>query len=65
MLWSVELLESVVIGSGWHVIQQAGIIKILIALFASPVIGFIFGYLIIKIGHIIMLERYTKGEYYF
>jgi inorganic phosphate transporter, PiT family len=43
------IIGSVVIGSGWHVIQQAGIIKILIALFASPVIGFIFGYLIIRL----------------
>lgn len=43
------IIGSVVIGSGWQVIQQAGIIKILIALFASPIIGFIFGYLIIRL----------------
>jgi inorganic phosphate transporter, PiT family len=40
------IVGSVVIGAGWHAILLPGLEKILIALFISPIIGLIFGYLI-------------------
>ncbi len=40
---------AVVVGAGWKAIQLPGIEKILIALFTSPIIGFIFGYIILKL----------------
>jgi inorganic phosphate transporter, PiT family len=41
-------IGAVVIGAGWGAIQLAGLEKILIALFASPIIGFLVGYLILR-----------------
>jgi len=43
------LVGSVVMEAGWHAIQFSGIVKILAALFISPVIGFIFGFLVFKL----------------
>jgi PiT family inorganic phosphate transporter len=40
---------AVMIGAGWKAIQMNGLEKILIALFTSPIIGFIVGYLIFRI----------------
>jgi PiT family inorganic phosphate transporter len=42
------ILGAVLMGAGWQVIQLEGIEKILIALFASPIIGFVFGYLVLR-----------------
>jgi PiT family inorganic phosphate transporter len=42
-------IGAVVIGAGWQAIQMHGMEKILIALFASPIIGFVFGYLILRL----------------
>jgi PiT family inorganic phosphate transporter len=36
-------------GAGWQAIQLPGIEKILIALFASPLIGFAFGYILLRL----------------
>ena len=43
------LVVAVVASSGWSVIEIAGIIKIIVILFISPVIGLIFGFLITKL----------------
>ena len=43
------LIGAVVVGAGWNAIQIPGLVKILIALFTSPIIGFIFGYLILRL----------------
>lgn len=40
---------AVVMGAGWQAIQIQGMGKILIALFASPIIGFVFGFVILKL----------------
>jgi len=40
---------SVVMGAGWQAIKIAGIQKILIALFTSPIIGFVIGYILLKL----------------
>jgi len=43
------LIGAVVMGAGWGAIQLAGLEKILIALFASPIVGFLIGYLILRV----------------
>lgn len=40
---------SVAMGAGWQAIRLAGVEKILFALFTSPIIGFVIGYLFLKI----------------
>lgn len=42
-------IGAVIVGAGWGAIQLAGMEKILIALFTSPIIGFIIGYLILRV----------------
>jgi len=43
------ILGAVVMGAGWQAIHLYGIAKILIALFTSPILGIIIGYLILRI----------------
>ncbi len=40
---------AVAMGAGWQAIQLSGLEKVLIALFTSPIIGFVFGYLILRL----------------
>ena len=42
-------IGAVVMGAGWHAIKLHGLEKILIALFTSPIIGFVFGFIILRI----------------
>jgi PiT family inorganic phosphate transporter len=49
------LVGAVVCGAGWQVIQWPSLIKVLIALFTSPIIGLIAGYLISRL--VVMLCR--------
>ena len=42
-------IGAVVMGASWQAIKLSGLWKILIALFTSPLIGFIFGFLILRI----------------
>jgi inorganic phosphate transporter, PiT family len=46
---------AVVIAAGWHAILLHGIEKILIALFISPIIGFLVGYLVLSL--VLQLSR--------
>jgi PiT family inorganic phosphate transporter len=41
-------LGAVVMGASWHAIKLSGLWKILIALFTSPIIGFIVGFIILR-----------------
>jgi PiT family inorganic phosphate transporter len=43
------ILGAVIIGAGWQAIEFKGMEKILIALFASPIIGFVVGYIILRV----------------
>jgi PiT family inorganic phosphate transporter len=43
------LIGSVVMASGWTAIHMGGLEKILIVLFASPIIGFLVGFLILRL----------------
>ena len=40
---------AVVIAAGWRAIQMAGLWKILIALFTSPVIGYLIGFIVLRV----------------
>lgn len=42
-------IGAVVIGAGWQAIQMHGLQKILIALFASPIIGYLFGFFVLRL----------------
>ena len=42
-------IGSVVMAAGWQAIQLGGLEKILIALFASPLVGYLIGYLLLKL----------------
>jgi inorganic phosphate transporter, PiT family len=43
------ILGAVLIGAGWQAIKMEGLEKVLIALFTSPLIGFAFGFLALKL----------------
>jgi PiT family inorganic phosphate transporter len=43
------IVGAVIMAAGWHAIQLQGLIKVLISLFSSPIIGFIVGFIIIKV----------------
>jgi PiT family inorganic phosphate transporter len=43
------LVGAVVIGAGWEAILMPGLIKILLSLLISPILGFIFGYLVLRL----------------
>lgn len=43
------LVGAVLVGAGWEAILLPGLIKVLLTLLISPIIGFIFGYLFLKI----------------
>jgi len=43
------LLGAVVMAVGWKAIEIKGLEKVLISLFSSPIIGFVFGFLVIKL----------------
>jgi PiT family inorganic phosphate transporter len=47
------LIGSVLIGAGWQAIEIPGLVKILVALFTSPILGLVFGYLILKLFFIL------------
>ncbi|MBN2676688.1 MAG: inorganic phosphate transporter, partial [Anaerolineaceae bacterium] len=42
-------IGAVAIGAGWKAIQIGGVEKVLVALFTSPILGFLVGYLILKL----------------
>ena len=48
------IIGAVVIDAGWKVIELPGLIKILVALFTSPFLGFIFGFIFLRL--ILMLS---------
>ena len=43
------IVGAVVMAAGWRAIELKGLEKILIALFTSPIIGFVFGYIFLRI----------------
>ena len=43
------IIGAVIMGAGWRAIQLGGLKKILIALFTSPIIGFVIGFFLLKV----------------
>jgi len=58
-------IGAVMIGAGWQAIQLHGLEKILLALFASPVIGYIVGFIILKLIFIICWNATPKVNFLF
>lgn len=57
------IIGAVVVGSGTDVLQSKGIIKILIALFTSPILGLVFGYLFISLVRFLLRNSSPRAEY--
>jgi PiT family inorganic phosphate transporter len=47
------IIGAVVMGAGWQAIQLGGLEKVLVALFTSPIIGFLFGFLILRLVYLL------------
>ncbi|MEW6241209.1 MAG: inorganic phosphate transporter, partial [Chloroflexota bacterium] len=58
-------IGAVVMGAGWQAIQLAGFEKILIALFTSPIIGFLVGYLILRVTLILSWTATPRINHFF
>lgn len=59
------LIGSVAVGAGWKAIQLHGLITVLIALFTSPFIGFIVGYLLLKLIFLLSLNATPRINTFF
>jgi inorganic phosphate transporter, PiT family len=46
-------MGAVVMGAGWGAIKLQGLEKILIALFTSPIIGFVFGFVVLRVIYLL------------
>ena len=56
---------AVVVGAGWHALQIRGLEKILIALFTSPIIGFLFGFIILRLIFLLSWNASPRINKYF
>jgi PiT family inorganic phosphate transporter len=54
------LVGAVIIGAGWRAILLPGLLKILITLLTSPILGLVFGYLILKLLFILSWNASPK-----
>jgi inorganic phosphate transporter, PiT family len=59
------LIGAVLIGGGIHAIISKGIIKVFVALFFSPLIGLLFGWLVMKIIYVFLKNASPKADYFF
>jgi len=59
------LIGAVFIGGGIHAIISKGIIKVFVALFFSPLIGLLFGWLVMKIIYMFLKNASPKADYFF
>lgn len=57
------IIGAVIIGSGVDALQHKGILKILTALFVSPLLGLFFGYLVISIVKYALRNSSPRAEY--
>ncbi len=58
-------IGAVVVGAGWQMIQVKGLEKVLIALFASPIIGFVFGLIVTRLVIILCWRSSMKVNWIF
>ncbi len=59
------LIGAVFIGGGIHAIIAKGVIKVFIALFVSPIIGLVFGWLAIKLIYVFLKNASPRADYIF
>jgi PiT family inorganic phosphate transporter len=59
------LIGAVFIGGGVQALVSKGIIKVFVALFASPIIGLFFGWLVMKIIYLFLKNATPKADYVF
>jgi inorganic phosphate transporter, PiT family len=59
------LIGAVVIAAGWNAIMLPGLLKVLLALFLSPIIGFIFGFVVLRLIYLICWKASPKVNKYF
>jgi inorganic phosphate transporter, PiT family len=59
------LVGAVVIGAGWEAIILPGLLKILLSLLISPFLGFIFGYLVLRLLYLISWNASPGVNNYF
>jgi PiT family inorganic phosphate transporter len=59
------LIGAVLIGGGIQAIISKGIIKVFVALFVSPIIGLLFGWLTMKIIYLFLKKASPKANYVF
>jgi PiT family inorganic phosphate transporter len=59
------ILGAVVCGAGWQVVKLQGFEKVIIALFASPIVGFGFGWLITKFVYTLSWNSSPKINWVF
>jgi len=50
------LIGAAVISSGWGAVKLAGLTKVLLALFISPLIGFVIGFFLLKVVYLLSVE---------
>lgn len=50
------LIGAAVISSGWSAVKLAGITKVMLALFISPLVGFIAGFIVLKIVYLLSMN---------
>src|SRR5512137_220628 len=53
-------IGAVIISAGWKAIRMSGLWKILIALFTSPLLGFVFGYLVLRLAMLLSWNATPK-----
>ena len=59
------MVGAVVVGAGWSAIQMGGLEKVLIALFASPVIGLLGGYVLTKLVFFLAQSATPRINWFF
>jgi PiT family inorganic phosphate transporter len=59
------IIGAVIVGAGWQEIKMAGLEKVLLALFTSPIIGFLIGLIIIRIVFILCWNASPKVNWFF
>src|SRR5574339_1078078 len=58
-------IGAVVMGASWQAIRLSGLWKILIALFASPLLGFIFGFIFLRSAYILAWDATPRINSFF
>jgi inorganic phosphate transporter, PiT family len=59
------LIGAVAMGAGWQAIQATGLQKILLALFLSPVIGLVFGFIFLRLIYLLSWKATPRVNWIF